>query len=390
MVYDTLVVGLGAMGSAITAQLARRGQRVAGCDQYAPPHIHGSTHGDTRVTRLAIGEGEHYVPLVQRSHQLWRDFEQYSNTRLLQQCGALIIGTLDQQRGQHGVANFLAGTIAAAERHGIEYRLLDPDQLRHEYPQFATDGSEHAYFESEAGYVRPEKCVLAQLRFAAQAGAALRYQTRIQSWTYSGSEYLVQSHQGTIRARRLVLSAGAWVSRFLKSELADRFQVYRQVQMWVHPRASSTRLQAGGLPVFIWVGETEEDMLYGVPPTCPGGGIKLASESFDSTTDPDTRQYTVTDAEQADLFAQIVHRLPDLAGSRHHATSCLYTCTADFRFVIDRLPGEHDCWLVSPCSGHGFKHSAGIGDAVANWITSGERPQCLAPFALDARTPPVE
>jgi sarcosine oxidase len=55
---DVIVVGLGAMGSAVTLRLAQRGLRVIGIDRFRPPHDRGSTHGQTRITRLAIGEGE--------------------------------------------------------------------------------------------------------------------------------------------------------------------------------------------------------------------------------------------------------------------------------------------------------------------------------------------
>nr|WP_297859265.1 FAD-dependent oxidoreductase [Meiothermus sp.] len=70
---EAIVVGLGAMGSASLYQLARRGARVIGIDRHRPPHIYGSSHGETRITRQAIGEGAAYVPLVLRSHQIWRD-----------------------------------------------------------------------------------------------------------------------------------------------------------------------------------------------------------------------------------------------------------------------------------------------------------------------------
>ena len=89
--FDTIVVGLGAVGAATLWQLARRGQRVLGLDRWNPPHSNGSTHGDTRITRCAIGEGEMYVPLVLRSHEIWRELEAESGDSLLTQCGALIM-----------------------------------------------------------------------------------------------------------------------------------------------------------------------------------------------------------------------------------------------------------------------------------------------------------
>src|SRR5438105_4847466 len=89
--FQTIVLGLGAMGSAATYQLAKRGAAVLGVDQLSPPHAQGSTHGDTRITRLAIGEGAHYTPLALRSHEIWREIEQQSGKSLLTITGGLII-----------------------------------------------------------------------------------------------------------------------------------------------------------------------------------------------------------------------------------------------------------------------------------------------------------
>ena len=76
-------LGLGAMGSAALHHLAKRGHRVLGIDRHSPPHASGSSHGETRITRLAIGEGEHYTPLAMRSHELWRELERETGTTLL-------------------------------------------------------------------------------------------------------------------------------------------------------------------------------------------------------------------------------------------------------------------------------------------------------------------
>jgi len=60
--YDVIMVGLGAMGSAALYQLAKRGKKVLGIDQFSPPHSYGSSRGGSRVIRQAIGEGREYVP----------------------------------------------------------------------------------------------------------------------------------------------------------------------------------------------------------------------------------------------------------------------------------------------------------------------------------------
>src|ERR1700690_1077614 len=113
--YDVIVLGLGAAGSATLYQLARRGLRVLGLDQFAPPHTLGSTHGDTRITRLAIGEGAHYTPLAVRSHEIWRELEEETGAKLLTTNGGLFISTGSNRYSFHGGA-FFATTVAAARK----------------------------------------------------------------------------------------------------------------------------------------------------------------------------------------------------------------------------------------------------------------------------------
>ena len=176
---DVIVLGLGAMGSAVALRLARRGLRVIGLDQFDPPHKHGSTHGDTRITRLAIGEGADFVPLVRRSHELWRELEQETGTRLLHQTGGLVLGDPDNQ--------FLAETRSAAAQYGIAHENLSNAALAERFPMFGAGRHTEAYFEPAAGYVRPEAAVAAQLTLARAAGAELQAGEPVLSWDASST-----------------------------------------------------------------------------------------------------------------------------------------------------------------------------------------------------------
>src|SRR5579859_767570 len=171
--FDAIVLGLGAMGSATVYQLARKSKKVLGIDQFSPPHTLGSTHGDTRITRQAIGEGAEYVPLVLRSYELWREIEQQTGQDLLTITGGLIMASQSNQAGMHGSANFLQTTIDAAEQYGIEHTVLDTEQIRQQFPQFHLFGDERGYYEDNAGFLRPERCIEAQLVLAERFGAEL-------------------------------------------------------------------------------------------------------------------------------------------------------------------------------------------------------------------------
>jgi sarcosine oxidase len=375
---DVIVVGLGAMGSATARQLATRGASVIGFDQYHPPHEFGSTHGDTRVTRLAIGEGAQYVPFVRRSHELWRELERETGAQLLTQCGALILG----DRGDP----FLRETRAAATQYGIEHEDLSHQDVVDRYPMFAVDRELQAYYEPEAGYVRPEAAVRVQLELARIAGARIRLGERVNRWTASAGGVTVQTDAGTYGADRLVLCAGPWIATLFADQRT--FAVYRQLLYWFAIRERYEQLRE--MPAFVWLfGGAHRDFehfagVYGLPAIDgPAGGIKLATEHYERTTTADGRQHPATAAETDEMYERFVRPyLPWIGPVAVRTVSCLYTCTRNSEFVIDRHPEHGSVVIVSACSGHGFKHSPAIGEAVAQWVT-GQAPEIdLSPFTL--------
>src|SRR3974377_308589 len=131
---EVIVVGLGAMGSATLYQAAKVGARVVGIDRFDPPHDRGSSHGDTRITRQAIGEGREFVPLVLRSHQLWEESQAATGRSLLTRNGALILASQNISGDHHGSASFVQDTIRAAEEFGIAHEVLGADEIRPRYP----------------------------------------------------------------------------------------------------------------------------------------------------------------------------------------------------------------------------------------------------------------
>ena len=172
--HDVIVIGLGALGAATLHQLSQRGARVLGIDQFAPPHELGSSHGDSRITRLAIGEGDECVPFVQRSHAIWRELEARTGRSLMTTTGGLVLAPQGRVAEHHGKPDFVRRTIACAERFGIAHEVLDAAGIRARFPQFQLQGDEIGYHEREAGFVRPEAAIEAQLAVARASGAQVR------------------------------------------------------------------------------------------------------------------------------------------------------------------------------------------------------------------------
>ena len=379
---DVAVVGLGAFGSAVLYQLARQGLRTIGIDRFAPPHTMGSSHGETRITRLAVGEGDAYAPLVRRSHALWREIEHEAQTDLFQETGGLIMAPRDSSARHHGRENFVRRSIAMAERTGIAHEVLDASEIAARYPQFQLRGDELGYFEPTAGVLSPERCVEAQLRLAQRHGAIVRTNERILAIDQQATSVRLTTDRGTIEAARCIVTAGPWLSSLLPA-FRPLAQVYRQMLHWFAPLDPSA-FAPGRFPVFIWMhGEQEEDYFYGFP-IAPGGiDLKVASETYAQPTDPDHQDRTVSANDQASMYAQHVSgRLRDVTARATRSAACLYTVTPDAGFIIDTLPGQDRVLAVSACSGHGFKHSAAVGEAIAQRVATGTSVINLAPFAI--------
>lgn len=374
MQADVIVVGLGAMGSAAAWQLARRGARVLGIDRHAPPHDRGSSHGLTRVTREAVGEGEAYAPLVRRSHAIWRELETALEGDptlpfegpLMTRTGVLVIGPAGSDTA------FVARTRAVAQAFGVPHEALSAAELRRRWPQFHVDDGEAGCFEPGGGVVYPERCIAAQLALARRAGAQLLTDEPVQAVVREGGVWRVHTARGTHHAAQVLVTAGAWLPGLAAAHgltWARELRVLRQVLHWLKPEPGrEADFEVGRCPTFIATrGERYEDTFYGMPLVDGSGGVKVGTEQFEHDTTPETVVREVAEAETSALIERLVWpRLPGLSGVGLRASACLYTMAADGRFRI----GESEPGLawVSACSGHGFKHSAALGEALAERV----------------------
>jgi sarcosine oxidase len=382
--FDTIVCGLGAMGSAAVYQLAKRGNNVLGLDRFSPPHDNGSSHGDSRIIRQAIGEGEEYVPLVLRSYELWREIEGATGKQLLMITGGLTLESQNSEGVLHGRPDFLDQAIRCAEKFGIRHEIFETADIKKRYPQFAVT-DERAYFEYETGFLRPELCIEAQLRLARKHGATVQTnETVVSVGSRADSAVMVQTSRGAYSAEKVIITAGPWIGRFLPPAYAHLFKVYRQVMYWfdISEDCRST-FAPPGFPIFIWIfAKGGEFGFYGFP-TLDGKTIKIATEQFTAITDPDHVQRAVSMEEKQSMYKGYVQgRLPGISDRCGAAASCLYTTTLDSNFVIDVHPDNDRIIIASPCSGHGFKHSAAIGEALAEQVINGKSQIDISSFSM--------
>lgn len=382
--YQTIVLGLGAMGSATVYQLAKRGNRVLGIDQFSPPHSLGSTHGESRITRQAIGEGDHYVPLALRSHEIWAKMEKETGEELITTtAGGLIISSGAVTVSNH-VENFFENTVSAAKKFGIRHEILDATQIRARFPQFNVRDNEMGYYEYDAGFLRPENCVRTQLGLAEKHGAEIHRDERVERFTEEADGVHVWTSQGEYVVEKLILCAGPWLPELLGDAYTKTFSVIRQVMYWFDVKDSIEPFLPQHCPIYIWELQGNSQGLYGFPAIDgPNGGVKIASEQYEQETTADSVRREVTEEETRAMYENFVAPFfPGLSDRCLKSVACLYTNTPDSGFVIDTHPQFPSVTIASPCSGHGFKHSAAIGEVLAELATKGESTIDISAFKL--------
>jgi sarcosine oxidase len=373
VIWDVIVAGVGAMGSATLAELAARGARVLGLDRSSIPNEEGSSHGVNRIIRLAYMEDPRYVPLLRRAYARWRELEARLGETIMVTTGGVDAGDPDSAT--------VSGSLAACREHGIDHELLDAEALGRRFPGFRLAGHMVAVYQADAGFVLSERAIAGHAFLALEQGAELHGHEPVTAWDVDDGLVRVRTARADYRARRLVISAGAWVGRL--APFLDRVIVpERQVLRWCQPLRPE-RYAVGSFPVFI-LEAPEGRRFYGFPPYgIPGLKLGLYHHRGE-VVDPDTMDRHRIDPEDERLLREAVTRyLPDADGPTLTMRTCLFTNTPDEHFIIDSVPGLPQVIVASPCSGHGFKFASVIGEVVADLALDGGSPFDLTMFRID-------
>jgi sarcosine oxidase len=373
---DVLVVGAGGVGSATLYHLAQRGVRVIGIDRFPPGHDRGSSHGETRIIRLAYFEDPNYVPLLRRAYQLWGELEADTGLTLFHQVGLLMGGRPDGE--------LIPGVLRAAREHDLPVEQFSIQQAQRRFPAYRLADECVALFEQRAGYLMVEDCVQAHAKAAIRSGAKLHTGITVYGWKAEGDSVIVQTSEGIYSAARLVVTAGAWVNDLLPS-LGISFQVLRKPLYWYRTRDRSY-LSESGCPCFLL--ESLGGVFYGFP-QINDLGVKVAEHTGGEPVDDPLR---VDRTDRADdrqrLEACLAAHLPGVSRECSSHKVCLYTMSTDGHFVIGRHPEHTQVVFTAGLSGHGFKFTSVLGEIMAQLAVDGESPheiQFLAPNRFDRR-----
>lgn len=346
---------------------------MLGLEQFNLCHNMGSSHGETRIFRVAYHEDPAYVEMLKRAHKLWLDLEQRTGEKLLTLTGCLSIGFPDSQ-----VFN---GCVKSAELYRLKHEILDAEQVMTRFPAFKIREDMMAVYQFDAGFLRPELCVNAYVKEALQAGAEIHAREKVESWSAVGDKVEVVTDRSTYKARKLVVSAGAWTTKIL-GEVGTPLKVERQVVGWFRSE-NPEAFQMGRLPVWILSEDRgDKSVGYGFPISgLPGFKLGVMHHRRE-VVDPDDFERRPKSADEGFLRGFIERNFGLTKTATLALETCLFTNTSDGHFVLDFHPSHPQVLVVSCCSGHGFKFCSVIGETVAQLFCDGASRHNIQLFSL--------
>ena len=358
--FDCIVIGVGGMGSSTLYNLAKRGRRVLGLEQFDIPHAEGSSHGVNRIIRLAYYEHPSYVPLLRRAYELWSEIESVTGEQLLYKTGSI-----DTAPSGHEV---FEGSLESCLLHDIPHRVLNHAQINEEFPGYQLPPGHMGLLQGDGGFVLSERSIVAYANAAMSTGAEIHAREVVSGWEPDQGGVRVFTDRGEYTAERLVITAGAWTSGMVPI-LDDLAVPERQVLAWLQPIDGSL-YTPDVFPVFnayFDEGRYYGFPVYGIP------GFKVGRyHHLEEVIDPDCAIKAVTGEDEAVLRSAVEKYFPKANGTTMTLKTCMFTNTPDEHFIVDLLAANPQVAVAAGFSGHGFKFASVIGEILADLAINGE------------------
>lgn len=368
--YNVIVLGVGGMGSAVCYQLAKRGKRVLGIEQYDIPHDLGSSHGYTRIIRLAYYEHPSYVMLLKRAYELWDEIERRTGEKLLHKTGSIDAGPAESW--------VFKGSLQSCVEHDLPHEVLTGAEMTARFPGYRLPFDILGLYQPDGGFLVPERATVAFTEAAHALGAEIHGREKVLAWEPRGDGVRVITERAEYEADHLVITAGSWNSDILPF-LNGLAVPERQVLAWLQPERPQL-FAPERFPVFNLL--VEEGRYYGFPvfgvPGFKFGKYHHFEEAgHPSMLDPEP---TWEDEEMLREFA--ARYFPDGAGPTMILKACMFTNSPDKHFIIDLHPDYPQVSFAAGFTGHGYKFASVIGEIMADLAERGETRHEISLFSL--------
>ncbi|NEU31673.1 N-methyl-L-tryptophan oxidase [bacterium LRH843] len=371
MHYDVIIIGAGSMGMAAGYYLAKSGKKTLLLDSFQPPHNKGSHHGETRIIRYAYGEREEYVPFVLRAQELWNDLEKETGKQLFLQTGVINVGSSKSE--------FIKNVISSAEKFSLPLEVMDANEANKAWSGLSFPEDLIGCFEPTSGVLKVEECIMAYEQLAKAHGATILTNSKVTDISVLDGKVTIKTEEQTLYSDALVVTAGAWSGNLLSQlDLNLPLQPVRKTFAWFD--ADEVLYNQDNFPSFIF--DTSQGTYYGFP-SIDGAGVKIGRHDGGTPLNPDEpiAGFGEVEEDEADVSQLLKQYMPSTKQLKYGKT-CMYTLTPDENFVIDLHPNHPNVAIAAGFSGHGFKFSSAVGEALSELIITGKSEQDLSLFSM--------
>lgn len=349
--FDAIVVGAGTMGTAAAWAFAKRGLRTLVIEQFTHVHTMGAHGGDTRIFRHAYAESPDYVPLVRRADELFQELNRETGIEVLVRTGGLELSAPGHTHVE------LARE--SADEHGIPYEWLTPAEVRDRWPMVRVPDDWRALFSPVGGVVKTDNTLRALMQVARANGAVLHENEKVTSWGADATSAWVTTDKWTYHSAKLVIASGGWAPIVLQ-DLGLPIHILRKTLWWLEVENPGL-FTPDRFPCFI--ADQPLGEIYGFP-VFDANGLKVADHSGGNPTTADTADRTARDEEAAHIVEAAQLLFPGVTGKILRSVVCLYAMTPDHHFIVDRHPAYPHVAIGAGFSGHGFKFTPAVGEAL--------------------------
>ena len=352
------IIGAGIAGASAAYALAQRGADVTLFEQFDFSHDRGSSHGPTRLFRLAYFERPEYVPLLQRCVSLWRDLERNASDTFFHKTGVFMLGAPN--------GALLTGVRRASSNCSVPIEQLSRTEAAKRFPWFSQPDGYEAVFEPDAGFLRADTIVRHLLAKTTALGGATRPRTQILDWACTTKGVDVITKNGRETFDRLIIAPGAWGNELLK--INAPIQPMRKALFWIAPNEAAYHVKNGFTPFAI---DREDGRFFYGFPAIDSHGIKVGEHTGGAPLKDALDPAPPLASEGAGIQESLQDILPNAPRDFTTEKHCLYEMSPDGDFVIDTHPTDTRVCFAAGLSGHGFKFGPVIGEALADFAIDG-------------------
>ncbi|XP_060077604.1 peroxisomal sarcosine oxidase-like [Ylistrum balloti] len=372
-VYDSIVVGAGIEGSSTAYHLVKNGHHTLLLEQFPLPHSRGSSHGQSRITRMAYGGADYYTEMMKEAYKLWEVLEKESGTTLYKKTGLLLVGKAEE--------DLIDGTVRALRKYSVPFTSLDGRALGKKYPMLKYSQDITGVEDHTGGVLFADKALAAfQGQFVKQGGILRDNEAMVD--VFPGDIVTVKTNKGSYRGRNLVLTVGPWATKVLPSlGIHIPLKAIRISVFYWKEKVPGT-YGAETFPTFLAANGSGDFDVYGLPSLEYPGLYKLCLH-YGPEIDPDRRDDTDSAWVLDNMKTFVANHFPLLEPHPAVTETCIYTNTPDHDLVLDRHPAWRNIIIGAGFSGHGFKLSPVVGKVLSELVMQKSPSYNLSYFKID-------